>query len=136
MIFNQYRKGMSLKEFQEMVAAGDKHTSYKQRSPEEIEAAGRYPSGRVKPKPRKKHRPGVTVVKPGKPVSPKADTMRPVWFVDARRNGTEVHLAAPRGEDEARNMAAHLTANDWTAQAVCRSTYRTDPRFFALAKEA
>lgn len=149
MSFIRFRKGMTLKEFEEMVAAGEtpKAPTLKakpklvkpRRSREEIEAAGRYPNGRVRPRsrigkpPRAKKVKGV--VPQPKKTKPDVDSMRVVWFVDAKRNKTEVSLAMPYGEREALRCSAILIGYGWTAEAVCRSTYRNDPRFFQLDPE-
>lgn len=91
------------------------------------------PRVRTQAKPRKavraKPEPGVEVV------DVKVDPFRSEWFVQAKRNRTDVLLPAPEGEPEARAMADLLTGYGWDAMPEIHSVSRNDSRFHQLAKE-
>lgn len=60
--------------------------------------------------------------------------MREEWFVTAKRNDTEVELAAPEGEGQAEIMADLLKVNGWETKTELMNVPNDDPRFHAAKK--
>lgn len=153
MSFIRYRKGMSYREFQDMIAAQGPPRRKKcqcscagcrtpgthclsdacgltrnRRSGAQMDADGRKRSPRVKV-PKRPKTSAERHIQELSGTAKKPDKMRAEWFVDCTRGKTEMTLAAPDGEEQANTMADKLRAHGWEATPVIRNTFQKDQRF-------